>query len=149
MVFLHALRVNLEQVFKLPAPAVDWLLMLFQAIQVFDDFADGDKVDRAELDACLWGVLVGMPQNPFWQANAQHLIPIVATQVLKWQASDRAERAGNQDAVSFVWRAGYYDVVLLVVQLCHGTAKATELSPLVMSLYGEKLADYVKEFEHA
>jgi hypothetical protein len=46
----ESLRQNLAQVLLLPAPAVEWLLMLWNAIQVFDDVADGDPVDRAELE---------------------------------------------------------------------------------------------------
>ena len=36
------LKENLQQVLALPAPAIEWLLMLWNAIQVFDDVADGD-----------------------------------------------------------------------------------------------------------
>jgi hypothetical protein len=48
-----------------------------------------------------------------------------------------------------MWRAGYYDLVLLVIQICHGYEKALLAAPSVMSLYGETLADYLGEFEHA
>jgi hypothetical protein len=90
-----------------------------------------------------------MNQNTFWIANSHSLAPIVATMILKWQASDQAERAGKADARSFVWRAGYYDVVLMTVALCHGTRRATEDAGSVMELYGEKFEDYMKEFSHA
>ncbi len=73
----------------------------------------------------------------------------MATMVLKWQASDQAERDGKADARSFVWRAGYYDVVLMVVTLCHPAKQAKELSRYVMELYGEKFEDYLKEFGNA
>jgi len=92
---------------------------------------------------------VGMNQNTFWIANSHSLAPIVATVILKWQASDQAERAGQADAKSFVWRAGYYDVVLMVVALCHGTKQATDKAQQVMELYGETFEDYMKEFDHA
>ena len=143
------LRVNLQRVLALPAPAIDWLLMLYGAIQVFDDVADGDPVEREDLNAAIWNTLVGMNQNAFWIANSHSLAPIVATMILKWQASDQAERAGQADARSFVWRAGYYDVVLMAVALCHGTQQATEKAQQVMELYGEKFEDYMKEFDHA
>lgn len=143
------LKENLEKVFALPAPAVEWLLMLWNAIQVFDDVADGDPVKREDLNATIWNTLVGMSQNTFWQSNANNLVPIVASMILKWQASDQAERAGQADARSFVWRAGYYDVVLMAVALCHGTHYATKAAQQVMALYGEKLEDYMKEFGHA
>jgi hypothetical protein len=143
------LKENLQRVFALPAPAVEWLLMLWGAIQVFDDVADGDPVEREDLNAAIWNTLVGMNQNTFWQANSHTLAPIVASAILKWQASDQAERAGQADARSFVWRAGYYDVVLMAVALCHGTQRATEAAKQVMELYGETLEDYMKEFSNA
>jgi len=143
------LKENLQRVFALPAPAVEWLLMLWNAIQVFDDVADGDPVEREDLNATIWNTLVGMSQNTFWQANSQTLAPVVASMILKWQASDQAERAGKADARSFVWRAGYYDVVLMAVAVCHGTQRATQSAQQVMELYGETLENYMKEFSHA
>lgn len=143
------LRENLEKSLDLPAPAVDWLMMLYGAIQVFDDVADGDIVKRQDLNATIWNTLVGMNRNIFWLENAQTLTPIVANMILKWQASDQAERAGRADARSFVWRAGFYDVVLMTVALCHGSNHATEVASDVMAIYGEKLEDYLMEFNHA
>jgi hypothetical protein len=143
------LKENLQRVLALPAPATEWLMMLWGAIQVFDDVADGDPVEREDLNAAIWNTLVGMNQNSFWAANSITLAPVVATMILKWQGSDQAERAGNADARSYVWRAGYYDVVMMVVALCHGTKYATDNAHLVMALYGETLEDYMKEFSHA
>lgn len=143
------LKENLQRVLALPAPATEWLMMLWGAIQVFDDVADGDPVEREDLNAAIWNTLVGMNQNSFWAANSITLAPVVATMILKWQGSDQAERAGKADARSYVWRAGYYDVVMMVVALCHGTKYATDNAHLVMALYGETLEDYMKEFSHA
>ena len=143
------LKENLQRVLALPAPATEWLMMLWGAIQVFDDVADGDPVEREDLNAAIWNTLVGMNQNSFWAANSITLAPVVATMILKWQGSDQAERAGKADARSYVWRAGYYDVVMMVVALCHGTKYATDNAHLVMALYGETLEDYMKEFGHA
>ncbi len=143
------LKENLQRVLALPAPATEWLMMLWSAIQVFDDVADGDPVEREDLNAAIWNTLVGMNQNSFWAANSITLAPVVATMILKWQGSDQAERDGNADARSYVWRAGYYDVVMMVVALCHGTKYAIDNAHLVMALYGETLEDYMKEFSHA
>lgn len=144
-----SLAYHLRETFELPQPAIDWLLLLWSAVQTFDDFADGDKVERAELDALIWNTLVALPCHPFFAANAQALGGAVSTAVLKWQASDRAERDGFADARSFVWRAGFYDVVLVVLNLCYGPSVAQSKAHLVMHLYGERLDDYLKEFDHA
>lgn len=143
------LRKNLTEVFKLSPSAIDWLLMVYASIQVFDDVADGHSVDRKDLNAVIWNSLVGMHLNPFYVANSQTLIPLMATAILKWQASDREERQGNADAMCFAWRAGYYDLVLAAVLIEHGPAVATENSHLVMRLYGETYPEYLKEFNHA
>jgi len=143
------LRENLTKVFMLPTTAVEWLFMVFDAIQVFDDVADGDEVERKDLNAAIWNTLVGMHQNAFFIANSHHLTPLLATMILKWQASDTAERQGQADAKSFGWRAGYYDLILMTVSLTHGAGFATKNAHLVMALYDEKFEDYMKEFGNA
>jgi hypothetical protein len=143
------LEMNLKSAFDLPDAAVAWLVGMWDAIQFLDDVADGDTVSRSAQDRAFNQLLVAMPANPFFAANAGALLPVVAVQLLKWQASDMVERAGKADAKSYMWRAGYYDLVLLVIQICHGYEKALLAAPSVMSLYGETLADYLGEFEHA
>jgi hypothetical protein len=115
-------------------------------IQMLDDVADGDPVTRSDLDAVIWSSLISMPANPFYLANFQSLQTGLALLVMKWKASDDAERAGQADARSFIWRAGYYDLVLLVVLLTKGHATAMKDAVKVMHLYGETLHEYLKEF---
>lgn len=146
---IQSLHDNLSKTFGLPSSAVEWLLMIYQAIQVFDDVADGDEVTRHELDKTIWNMLVAMHQNKFWRLNQDALSPLLATMILKWQGSDIAERAGKADEKSFVWRAGYYDLVLASVQICHGPEIAIKMAPYVMALYGEKFEDYMREFKNA
>ena len=143
-----SLRQNLEAL-KLPAHAVDWLMMLFGAIQFLDDVADSAHIERSSTDAAIWDLLVAMPSSPFWAQNGAFLAPLLAAQVLKWQASDQVEREGGADAMSFAWRAGYFDVVLAVVGICHGPVQAQALAPTVMRLYGETFPDYMQEFHRA
>jgi hypothetical protein len=143
---LTSLRQNLEEHFQLPASAIEWLLMMFQVTQVFDDVADGDEVSREELNKCIWNTLVAMPLNPFFAANSTPLLPVVALSILKWQGSDAVERAGQANEMSFAWRAAFYDLCMIAVQACHGVKRATELSGDVLKLYGETFSDYQKEF---
>jgi hypothetical protein len=37
----------------------------------------------------------------------------------------------------------------MAVSLCHGTQETTKIAHEIMSLYGEKFEDYIKEFDHA
>ena len=131
---------------QLPPDAARWLLDVWNAIQVLDDVADGDSIDRDALDRAIYDLLVGMPSNRFFAVHAGTLLPALGLMVLKWKASDTAERGGRADARSFVWRAGYYDVVLAVVAAHHGPAVAMTVADKVMELYGETLHEYLKEF---
>lgn len=131
---------------QLPPDAARWLLDVWNAIQVLDDVADGDSVGRGALDRAVYDLLVGMPSNRFFAVHAGTLLPALGLMVLKWKASDTAERAGRADARSFVWRAGYYDVVLAAVVAAHGPEVAMTVADKVMELYGETLHEYLKEF---
>ena len=142
----QTLRTSLTDGLALPADAVDWLCDLYNVTQVFDDFADGDPVERGDLNRALYSVLVGMQLNPFYEMNRSSLRPVLALFIMKWQASDQAERGGNANEVSFVWRAGFYDVVMTVFLICHGREATEKNAQLIMSLYGEKFEDYRKEF---
>ena len=124
-------------------------MSLWNAIQVFDDMADGDFPDRENLLATIADTLVNMPANPFFQANAGTLLPLLAVSILKWRAADDAEIGGTPNEMSYAWRAGFYDVVLAVVQIVHGFEVAKDAAQYVMNLYGENYADYAKEFTHA
>ena len=146
---LDALQKNLSVGLFLPPDAVKWLLDLFHAFQVFDDFADGDPVERNDLNAVIWNTLVGMQQNAFYMQNSFRLLPVISVNILKWQASDTVERADSADAKSYVWRAGYYEIVLAVVQIYHGPEFAAQNAHIVLGLYGETYDDYMKEFKNA
>jgi hypothetical protein len=141
------LRENLEAL--LPEPAVNWLMTMFDVIQTLDDFADGEQVERKDLDALIWNTLVALPGNAFFMQHAGMLLPVIAMAILKWQASDQAEREGRADERAYMWRAGYYDLVLMAVLLTHGSLKTTEISEKIMRLYGEEFKDYIKEFHNA
>jgi len=145
----EVLEHHLLETLSLPDVAVDWLMGMWDAIQFLDDVADGDDITRNEFDRALNQLLVGMPSNPFFTSYSSMLLPVVAVQLLKWQASDAAERDGKADAKSYMWRAGYYDLILMAVQICHGYDVAVRMAPIVMSLYGEKIEDYKKEFADA
>lgn len=145
---VESLTLNFKAL-ELPQTAIDWLLSLWHVTQVFDDFADGDSVTPESLDAALWMALVSMPCNPFFSEHRATLTPLIATSILKWRASDRVEKMGQQDARSFVWRAGFYDIVLMCFQIVKGPAVSIKLAHEVLGLYGEDFAKYLKEFNHA
>lgn len=131
----------------LPPAAVEWLLMLFDAIQVFDDYADGDSVSRDALYKTVWDTLVGMPSNTFYAVHQTALLPVLALAVLKWRAANTVEAMGKVNEQSYMWRAEYYGIVLMCVQLQHGPHAAAGAADQVLGLYGETYGQYAEEFE--
>lgn len=140
---------HLKDTLALPDDAREWLLSLWNLIQVFDDMADGDHPDRDQLDMAIYDGLVAMPSNAFFVKHRAVLLPLIAIAILKWKASDTAEKSGHASAMSYAWRAGFYDIVLAVVQLAHGTEAAMQIAHEVMALYGETYTDYIEEMARA
>ena len=140
------LRGFFTETLLLPSDAQEWLLSFWQVSQFFDDVADGDVVSRAELDKCMWNTMVAMPLNRFYAQNAAIITPVLVSVMLKWQASDQAEKNNRATAMSYAWRAVFYDLVLFVVHVCHGVEFATQHAEAIMSFYGETFSDYQKEF---
>lgn len=142
------LQQNLLQVFELPPSAIEWLLMMWDISQLFDDVVDGDPITGRDLDTLIYTSLISTQVHPFFAEYALVLRPVVALTILKWKGSDTAERAGHASAKSYMWRAAYYDLVLMVVNICHGYGLAMENAHRVMDLYGESFADYEREFSN-
>jgi hypothetical protein len=148
---ISSLRGMLHEQFRLPLPAIDWLADLYVVIQRIDDIADEGEIPRNELNELLWKSLVSLPANPFFQAHAHSLMPLVQSMILKWQASDFVERNDLKDQLpkAYMWRASFFDVVLQVLYLVHGEQVATAEGWKVMAMYSEKLNDYLVEFQNA
>ncbi len=126
----------------LPDAAHNWLMDVWHAWQVLDDAADGTSGNRALAEDVTMALFVRMPLNGFWQANAGALVPMLALQITKWKAANAAEAEGRADARSYMWRAGYYDLVAAVCLLCGKDHDALA----ALSIYGETFEEYRGEF---
>lgn len=148
---MNAMIATYLEPFDLPQSAQHLIASLWQAIQGLDDWVDGDDCPRGEKDAAIWACLVGIPSNGFFRANSDTLLPVIASMVLKWKASDTVERTEMKELFpkAFVWRAGFYEVILQIVLLVHGPQKTMDMAPSVLSMYAEQYEDYLKEFDHA
>ena len=132
---------------ELPQDAIVWLMHLYEVIQAFDDIKDSDLLDDNKLYELIFNSMVSMPTNSFYLSNIVALTSLVNLQILKWIASNKLEQDMQANEKSFMWRAGYFDIVLHVVFLCKGFNFAKKNAHLILSIYGENLIDYLKEFE--
>ena len=124
-----------------PAEASAFLLKLWDAIQFLDDVMDGDRPDLA----AIYTVLIELPADPFYAVHRGVLTGALVTQYHKWQAANAAERLKVSLDRAYMWRAGYYDVVLLVAALCLPRERTEALAVRILNLYGETLDDYKLE----
>lgn len=123
----------------LPEAAKAWLLDLWNLTQVFDDAMDGDAADKSNVSRAAWAVFQNMPLNDFYRQYCAILQPVLVLQLLKWEAANTVEALGLANEKSYVWRAGFYDVVLMVCHLC-GISGAGHAC---MEMYGETYAEYM------
>jgi hypothetical protein len=125
----------------LPPEAQAFLLKLWRVIQFLDDVVDG----HTPCFDSIFTTLIELPSDPFYAAFRDPLTAVMVTQYYKWQAANQAERLRQASAKSYMWRAGYYDVVLYVCALCLPREQVEEQAAAVMAAYGETLEDYMKE----
>lgn len=126
------------QTLGLPQEASEYLLDLWHVIQLLDDAADGDKNPDASNVA--WAIFARMPTNRFFVQSQATLQPLLVMQLIKWEAANAAETEGRADEKSYMWRAGYYEIVSMACHLCGCDAQRA------LSLYGDLFADYRAEF---
>lgn len=144
--------INFFEKHKLSKGAINWLLELYKTIQFFDDIVDKEGIieklnsNRKNAEDYALSAILGSGQV-FLIKNRAVLEPLIITQFLKWIAANKAEETGQANEKSFIWRAGYYDVVLMAIGLDKGISYAKENSFNIMSLYGESLNDYFAEFD--
>lgn len=131
--------------FGLPIDAVVFLLKVWDAIQFLDDVKDGHAVTN--VDAGIYTLIVGLPTDPFLAQHRTILEGALVAAYHKWQAANRIEAAQDRAQLNkaYMWRAGYYDLVLLVVALCLPREETEVIAPEILKLYGETCEDYVKE----
>ena len=131
----------------LPLEAQDFLLLVWEIFQSLDDWRDEEKLSAEEIEEAIYKVLGVLPRHAFFVTHHADLSSALSVAVLKWFAANQMEDAKEVTETSFVWRAGYYDIVLLVVNLVHGYKNARKASAYVAKMYGEEYKDYVEEFK--
>ena len=133
----------------LPDDAYEWLLSMWRVTQFLDDVVDKHDISEDDFNGALWDIMLKMPSNSFYRANVDALAPVIALQTLKWQAANAVEKSGLADERSYMWRAGFYDLILMVCLLCFGSAMKTQKAVDALMIYGESYIDYKKEFDDA
>jgi hypothetical protein len=151
---IHTHTEDLEQQLyslKLTSDAHQWLVDLFETLQGLDDWYDGDDIPDREKLKVIHNCLVVLSSNPFFLINHSRLHPLINNLILKWCGANDIEE--QKDAAqlpkAYMWRAGFYDVVLEVFAIQNGFQAAAMTASRILEMYGESLDSYTKEFTNA
>lgn len=123
----------LVHAFKGNQAAADYVLMVAQVADVWDNLIDGDKpVSDQSINLAFWNLAVMIPRNPFYRAYINDLLPVTATGIANWMIANRYERnLADTHAVEIahVLRYSIADVALMAATLIGGLAWVDEVGP--------------------
>lgn len=126
--------------------AVEFLNIVWRSIQFIDDVQDGDKPKTSTTDF-MHDMFFTLHTNLFYINHFQSLNSAIFVMIAKWHAANVFEERGEPTHLSFVWRAGFYDLALLVFYLCKGYKNGVIAAPTILSYYGEDYNAYIQEFK--
>lgn len=138
---------TLSQELGLSKEAEQFICLLFEITQFIDDVHD-NQVKKSQAYENVYRILYDWPSNTFLQRHATFLLPVIAVQIGKWQAANYAEAHGLADEKSYNWRAGFYDVLVAVIQLEQGVENIEQKAQIALSCYAETFASYQEEFKN-
>jgi hypothetical protein len=101
--------------------AAEFLAQLFELSQEIDDLEDGEQAPTTAVNATLRAMLV-LPENAWYQANAEWYRPLFLTSLLFWEASNEwAKSPRCEDRMfAFVYREILEQIVTMTAYLCGG-----------------------------
>jgi hypothetical protein len=145
----RALRNSLLQSWVQDAHAIDFLLIIGQTAEVWDDLVDGDKeVTTEEINKTFYTVLTKLPLNPFFDRYKFQLTPLMVTGLNTWQDSDiLAKGNANDKAMAYVLRDWYVELVVFSVYLLRGYDAMREVSMEIRRFFSqhESLQAYMEK----
>lgn len=132
----------------LSAQALHFLSVVWDICQAADDIHDGDK--PRNVGAFLENALINLHECVFYRRYRRELTSAIRVALLKWEAANLVEKHGLHDEKSYMWRAGFYDVMLLCYALeaknMPNDERKSDAALYILATYGEKYTNYYKEF---
>jgi hypothetical protein len=130
--------------------AVQLVLAIREISHVWDDLVDQDRpVAPAQIHRAFWQAIVGLQLNPFFQAHAPTLLPILETGIMNFVASCELERnPGHPRQLAHTARYQAGDVVLVIARIVGGADWAMQVAAqLKLLLHTDRYEDFDKEME--
>jgi hypothetical protein len=110
------------------ASALEFLRMLNDVVNVWDDVVDGDNPAHgpADVGRAFELLLVHIPRNAFYQRHRAELQPVIEVSISDWHAANHLQRTGDAEMVTraHTLRFSGLAVWILCCRLCRGQEAA-------------------------
>lgn len=109
------------------AEAKDFVMMLIDIAQTWDDLIDGDKPVVAErIHRAFESALIWLPRNRFYQSHLGEFSTLLQNSIRNWQLANEIERRGESVLLpaAFVLRSAYADILAHVAYIMGGAELA-------------------------
>lgn len=105
--------------FKGDAAAIAFVRAIHDVAHAWDDLIDGDK--PVNIGHTLFTAMIEIPGNPFFQRNAEALLPVMAASCFNYQIANEFERGDKERRImAHVIRYSVADVLIHVAFLIGG-----------------------------
>lgn len=116
--------------------ATDFIMKIAEASQIADDFVDDEIQNKQEMMARLLSIaFFEIPQNPFFQANINHLSPLFATSIQIWSHSDDWGKQDKLKEFGFVYREHLEQIIVMAAYLMGGWKHARWVTNDMVDFY--------------
>jgi hypothetical protein len=130
--------------------AVQFVVLVFRALHVWDDLIDKDKaVADDEIHSVFWDLLVSLPASRFYQANLALLNSTLVNAIVNWHIANKLEREGDDKdkSIAFILRGAYIDILSASALIVGGLDWAREVGPAIRRwAHEETFAQYLDNF---
>jgi hypothetical protein len=120
---------SMEEMFLGNKEAIFFIETITRCSHLYDDLIDEDKkIEKDFVHQVMWEIMVGLPMNGFYRANATVLAPVIATGILNWRGANEMEALGNKEElyISHATRYSINDLALLCLVLVGGHKHAAQ-----------------------
>lgn len=128
--------------------AANFLSEIFRVCFTWDDLIDKDvEVSDEKIDQAFEGALLRLPNNPFYLRNYSFLHPLVMTSIANWHVSNELRKDEATSKVSWLLRASYNNLTVMVGLIRGGMPLAREVGRVAWSDFcteGESLETYLE-----
>jgi hypothetical protein len=140
---------NYDELFLGDKDAMSFMDTVSKWSHLYDDLIDRDKeIPEEFVHEVMWAIMVGLPMNKFYVANAAVLAPIFATGILNWRAANEMERSGCKEElyIAHATRYSINDLALITLALVGGPEHAAKYArDARLSFQRDTISHYLKE----